>query len=119
MASQLSKKPYLNDKTNILINVTLCTDTEITKQNKKYFSRDYPTDVLSFTFEDNREDNSLYLGDVLVNKDQAGRQAEEYGNSVEEEISELVAHGILHLLGVHHPDDDDHSVHGIAKEPTK
>ena len=51
-------------------------------------------------------DGEYYLGDVIVNKDQAQRQCTEYGNDLEHEISELVAHGVLHLLGVHHEDDD-------------
>jgi probable rRNA maturation factor len=53
------------------------------------------------------EDGTFYLGDVIVNKEQAERQASEFGNNVEQEISELAGHGILHLLGVHH-DGDDH-----------
>ena len=88
------------------ISVSIVDDSEIKKLNKKYRKKDYPTDVLSFNINERREDGSFYLGDVIVNKDQAKRQAGEYGNSVEEEISELTAHGVLHLLGVHH--DGDH-----------
>jgi len=88
------------------ISVSIVDDSEIKKLNKKYRKKDYPTDVLSFNINERREDGSFYLGDVIVNKDQAKRQAGEYGNSVEEEISELTAHGVLHLLGVHHNGDD-------------
>ena len=88
------------------ISVSIVDDSEIRKLNKKYRRKDYTTDVLSFNINEKREDGSFYLGDVVVNKDQAKRQAGEYGNSVEEEISELTAHGVLHLLGVHH--DGDH-----------
>ena len=76
------------------------------KLNKEYLNRDYTTDVLSFDIKENQDDGSLYLGDIVVNKDQAKRQAKDYGNDLEEEISELVGHGVLHLLGVHHPGDD-------------
>ena len=89
------------------ISVSIVDDSEIKKLNKKYRKKDYATDVLSFNISEKREDGTLYLGDVIVNKDQAKRQAGEYGNSVEEEISELTAHGVLHLLGVHH-DGDNH-----------
>ena len=88
------------------ISVSIVDDSEIKKLNKKYRKKDYPTDVLSFNINERREDGSFYLGDVIVNKDQAKRQAGEYGNSVEEEISELTAHGVLHLLGVHHEGDN-------------
>ena len=73
--------------------------------NKKYMGRDYPTDVLSFEIREKQEDGSFYLGDIVVNKDQAKRQAGKYGNGFEEEISELVGHCVLHLLGIHHPED--------------
>ena len=88
------------------ISVSIVDDSEIRKLNKKYRRKDYTTDVLSFNINEKREDGSFYLGDVVVNKDQAKRQAGEDGNSVEAELSELAADGVLHLLGVHH--DGDH-----------
>jgi len=92
---------------NTFISVFFIDDKEMRKMNKKYMGRDYPTDVLSFEIKEKQEDGSFYLGDIVVNKDQAKRQAGEYGNDFEEEISELVAHGVLHLLGVHHSEDGD------------
>ena len=92
---------------NTFISVFFTDDKEMRKMNKKYMGRDYPTDVLSFEIKEKQEDGSFYLGDIVVNKDQAKRQAGEYGNDFEEEISELVAHGVLHLLGVHHSEDGD------------
>ncbi len=96
-----------------VVNITISDDAEIAKLNKEYFDRDFPTDVLSFNIDQVLEDGNFYLGDIMINKDQAGRQASEYGNTLEQEISELVAHGMLHLLGVHHEGDDEHSVHGV------
>ena len=92
---------------NTFISVSITNDKEMKKLNKKYMGRDYPTDVLSFEIKEKQEDGSFYLGDIVVNKDQAKRQAGEYGNDFEEEISELVAHGVLHLLGVHHSEDGE------------
>jgi len=97
---------------DIVISVTISGDKVIQELNKKYLERDSTTDVLSFPINEKQEDGTYYLGDVVVNKEQALRQADKYGNDVETEISELVAHGVLHLLGVHHHDDDEHSVHG-------
>ncbi|KKS16692.1 MAG: putative rRNA maturation factor [candidate division WWE3 bacterium GW2011_GWC1_41_7] len=99
-------------KNNTHISVTLTDDSGIRELNKEHLNRDKPTDVLSFNINEEIENGTFYLGDVIVNKEQAERQAEEFGNTVEEEIAELVAHGVLHLLGVHHEDDDEHSVHG-------
>jgi probable rRNA maturation factor len=90
----------------IHISITISNDKEIQKLNKKYLKRDYATDVLSFGVNEIQEDGSLYLGDVIVNKEQASRQAKEYDNDLEHEVAELAAHGVLHLLGVHHEGDD-------------
>lgn len=98
------------------ITVVLSNDKEITHLNKKYFNRAYPTDVLSFNINEPTPEGDVHLGDIIVNKDQAQRQSKEYGNDLEHELAELVEHGMLHLLGVHHPDDDEKSVHGVHKE---
>lgn len=109
----MTNKKLLSGNKKLHINVEISNDSEIKKLNKEYLNRDYPTDVLSFEIKEELEGNTLYLGDVIVNKDQAKRQASEYNNDVEHEIAELVAHGVLHLLGVHHEDDDEESVHGV------
>lgn len=109
----LTKKPELNNKENIIVSVSIVKDKEIQELNKKYFKRDYPTDVLSFSMDEEIDSSAVQLGDIIVNRDQAERQASEYGNTTEEEIAELVGHGVLHLLGVHHEDDNEHSVHGV------
>jgi probable rRNA maturation factor len=88
------------------ISVTLTGNSEIQELNKKHLNRDNPTDVLSFNINEKLEDGTFYLGDVVVNTEQAEKQAKEYGNTKEEEISELVGHGVLHLLGVDHLGED-------------
>ncbi len=94
------------DSQQIHISVTIGGDREVKKLNKKYLKRDCTTDVLSFEIKETQEDGSLYLGDVIVNKQQAKKQAKKYNNDLEHEIAELVAHGVLHLLGVHHKGDN-------------
>jgi probable rRNA maturation factor len=103
----------------VYISVTLTGDAEIKQLNKKYLKRDYTTDVLSFNINEKQADGRFYLGDIVVNKDQAARQAKAYGNDLDHEIAALVEHGVLHLLGVHHPDDDEKSVHGVNVDPDK
>jgi len=91
--------------TNVKISLSFVSDRLSRQLNKEYLGRDYPTDVLSFETNEVDEDGVYLLGEVVVNLDQAKRQAKDQGNSFEEEVSELVKHGVLHLLGVHHPGD--------------
>lgn len=104
---------FLEKTKKFRISILISDDKDISKLNKEYLDRDYTTDVLSFKINEELEDGTNYLGDVIVNKDQAKKQASEYNNSWEQEVADLVAHGVLHLLDVHHPDDDEDSIHGI------
>ena len=85
--------------------VSFVDDKEMQKLNKKYKDKGKPTDVLSFPVSEKMEGGKFYVGDIVVNVEQAKRQAKEYGNTYEEEIAQLVAHGMLHLQGVHHEGD--------------
>jgi rRNA maturation RNase YbeY len=99
----LMQVPNKNSK----INVHLVGDDEIQKLNKQHMGKDYPTDVLSFNINEKLPDGEYYLGDIIVNIDEAERQMREYGNTdVRQEIAQLVEHGMLHLMGIHHPHDD-------------
>jgi len=89
-------------KKKIYISVTLTDDKEVHELNKKYRDKDSTTDVLSFNIDEKLEDGTLYLGDIVVSSEQAERQAKKIKNGAEKEISHLIAHGVLHLLGVHH-----------------
>lgn len=97
------EKPRKNSK----INVHLVGDEEILALNKKHMKKDYPTDVLSFNIDEELPDGEYYLGDIVVNIDQAERQMKDYKNDdVRREIAQLVEHGMLHLMGIHHKHDD-------------
>jgi len=91
---------------DIFVSLKFSHDKEVQELNKEHLGKDVPTDVLSFKMDEQREDGSLYLGDIIVNMDQAKRQAKEYGNTVEEELAQLAEHGVLHLFGVHHEGDE-------------
>lgn len=91
---------------NVFINVSFVGDAEMLDLNSTYRNKSYPTDVLSFNMNENTPEGKYYLGDIVVNVDQAQRQASDYGNDLEHEISALVEHGVLHLLEVHHEHDE-------------
>lgn len=82
---------------------------EMAELNEKYRGKEGPTDVLSFGCDDPcpvEGDEPVTLGDVVIAPAVAIAQAEEYGHTVEEELNLLLVHGILHLLGYDHEEDD-------------
>ncbi len=81
---------------------------EIRELNRNFRQVDSVTDVLSFESdgEIDPETGTEYLGDIVICLDQAAKQAEQSGHSVENEVALLEIHGLLHLLGYDHMDDD-------------
>lgn len=83
----------------------LCDANEISELNRKYLGRAGPTDVLSFAQDAVPREGkatgqgAALLGDVVICPEVALRQGEKRGVSVEVETLDLLAHGILHLLG--------------------
>ena len=73
----------------------------IQELNEKYAGNNYPTDVLSFEYKDSPQESD---GDIVVCTKIAESQAKENKISLEAELSLLVAHGILHILGYDHQD---------------
>ena len=103
----LIKHTLFHEKVN---NAIFVNDEEIHKINKKYRNVDRVTDVISFAFEDNEDilyNNIRVLGDIYICIPQMQRQAKEYGHSEKRELSFLVVHGLLHLLGYDHMNKDD------------
>jgi len=94
---------HLNIKTNYEISFIYVDDLEINELNKQYRNMDKPTDVLTFEGEDD------YLGDVFISIDTVKRQAVEFDNTFEEEMSFMFVHGLLHALGYDHIEDDESS----------
>lgn len=79
------------------LSLRLTSDVEITRLNHIYRKKNRPTDVLSFT----QEENDL-LGDIVISIPTARRQAKTAGHPLERECSILAIHGLLHLLGYDH-----------------
>ncbi|MFP6664427.1 MAG: rRNA maturation RNase YbeY [Deltaproteobacteria bacterium] len=85
------------------LSIVLTDDAEIHVLNRDYRDRDRPTDVLSFAQREGEGaiDDAL-LGDVILSVPTAERQARERGHTLAAELLELLAHGLLHLLGYDH-----------------
>ena len=109
------------------INVLITDNEQMRQINAENRGIDAPTDVLSFpmieyetpadfdALEDmwevfHPETGELLLGDIVLSVDKIKSQAEEYGHSVERELSFLVAHSMLHLFGYDHMEEEERAV---------
>jgi probable rRNA maturation factor len=81
--------------------IAFVSDKNIRKLNQQFRRIDKATDVLSFPAD---EPNNL--GDVAVSVETAARQAKASGLSFDDEIAQLILHGLLHLSGYDHETDD-------------
>jgi probable rRNA maturation factor len=95
-------------KTSTDLTLVLTGDDEIRALNRTYLGKDAPTDVLSFSSDEKNPENGWnYVGDIIISIPRAEAQAEAAGHLLAEEISLLVIHGILHLLGYDHAEMDE------------
>lgn len=113
----------LDETPKVEVCISVVNEAEIENLNFEYRKTKSVTDVLSFPatalragekfdFEVdleyiNPETNNINLGDVVICKERAERQAEELSHSIEIEILRLVLHSFLHLFGYDHEDDKD------------
>ncbi len=107
---------------DVEISVTITNNDEIKNINNEYRKIDAPTDVLSFPmyefevpaqFDEGElalEQGSVVLGDIVLSVDKIKEQAIEYEHSFETELSYLIIHSTLHLLGYDHIDEGDKSI---------
>ena len=99
------------EEERVEISVTFVEAEEIRELNRDYRDNDKVTDVLSFPQFDDLNDipdfGEICLGDVVICKDRAMEQAEEFGHSFEREIIYLFTHSILHLLGYDHMEEEE------------
>jgi probable rRNA maturation factor len=102
-----------------IVEVTLVTDDRIAELNETHLDREGPTDVLAFPLEElhpgsvpgqEPDGPPIVLGDVVVAPSYVRRQADDLEVGFAEEMSLMVVHGILHLMGYDHHDDHEAEV---------
>ena len=102
---------------NSEVSLSFVDDTHMARLNGEFRGKTGPTDVLSFECDglddgfdalpEGVSDVPFELGDVIIAPDVAQRQSIEFGHSFEAEMSLLLVHGLLHLLGYDHIDDEE------------
>ncbi|WP_254944939.1 rRNA maturation RNase YbeY [Cyanobium sp. AMD-g] len=95
------------------LGLQLTGDATIAELNQAWRQHSGPTDVLAFAAQEEAppapagaEPDWLELGDIVISLETAQRQAHDAGHSLAEELLFLASHGLLHLLGWDHPDED-------------
>ena len=83
--------------------IAFVSDSRMRRLNRQFRGSDRTTDVLSFPAGDT---DDLNLGDIAISVETAALQAKENGLSFDEEIAQLILHGLLHLAGYDHETDD-------------
>lgn len=90
------------------LTIVLTDDARMHDLNRTYLGVDAPTDVLSFpASETDPETGTQYLGDILISMTRAQAQADAAGHPLEAEVQLLVVHGVLHLLGHDHAEEEE------------
>ena len=112
--SQNEDIDFLSFNKPIVVNLSLSNDTEVHTLNKQFRNMDKPTNVLSFANIDDEAFNEtivasdeIELGDIIIALQTMEREAKEQNISFHDHYCHLLAHGLLHLLGFDHQDDEE------------
>lgn len=95
------------------VSITLTNNDYIHELNRQYRGIDRPTDVLSFALNESEEPEVTggvdinVLGDLVISVERAEEQAKDFGHSVKREMAFLTVHGMLHLLGYDHMEEEE------------
>ena len=84
------------------LSLEIVGNTRIRRLNHQYRHQDRPTDVLAFPMREAAGPPTPLLGDVVISFPKAVEQASRHDHSIEEELVQLLIHGILHLKGFDH-----------------
>jgi probable rRNA maturation factor len=92
---------------NASATVVFVSDRAMAELNRRWRGKRGTTDVLSFPAAQHKFEKSdgLNLGDVVISVEQAARQAKENKLNLNDEIAQLILHGLLHLCGYDHETD--------------
>ena len=77
------------------ISFIFCSDNYLLEVNKQYLNHDYFTDIITFDYVE----NNVISGDIFISCDRVKENASEYKTGFDNELSRIIIHGVLHLLG--------------------
>lgn len=106
----------------ISFDILYCDSIKTHEINKEYRNKDYPADIITFAiFADSEEkfifDGEINLGEIIIALDKVEEESKKKGYSFDHELSFLISHGIMHLLGFDHQTEEDYNfVVGMQNE---
>lgn len=109
----LREEGYSNQ---VEVTLIFVSEPQMAAYNERFLDRSGPTDVLAFPVEElmpgvipdtDPQGPPLMLGDVIIAPGYVRQQAESNGAGLDDEMALMVTHGILHLLGYDHVDDEE------------
>ena len=126
----ICEKQLNEDFSKACFSLNFVGENEIRKLNNDFRKIDKVTDVLSFPNLEKKADEKLknfekfadfdsgllFLGDIVICKNVAKKQAKEFGHSLKREVCFLALHGLLHLLGYDHIDREDEKVMNFLQD---
>lgn len=92
------------------VSLSLVTPEEIQELNFQYRGKNQVTDVLSFPMYEEGDPEPVQLGDIILCYQRAQEQAETYEHTLIRELCFLTAHGMLHLLGYDHMEEEERAL---------
>lgn len=85
------------------INITFTSNQRILEINKKFLDHSYYTDIITFNYSV----RNVISGDLLISVDQVGINARKYKFDFNQELSRVILHGVLHLVGFNDSNDEE------------
>lgn len=97
----------------LYMSILLTDNVNIQIVNRDFRGKDMPTDVISFAYHETEDfDIGPYdtLGDIVISLERVEEQASEYNHSFQREFYYVLTHGILHILGYDHIEEEDKKI---------
>ncbi|WPL36974.1 rRNA maturation RNase YbeY [Malacoplasma iowae] len=112
LIKKASKIIFLSEKLKgkLIFEISIQNNDESKEMNNSFRKKNYPTDVITFSFWDNNEFKTNLVGEIYLNYEKTISQSKEYNHSIYRETLFLICHGIYHLLGYDHQNENDKKI---------
>ena len=111
--SYILKDEYKEEfnKNEYYLSLLITDNAQIQQINREYRQKNTPTDVISFAYNETENFGAInMLGDIVISIERVKEQSSEYEHSDEREFYYVLCHGMLHLLGYDHIEEEDRAI---------